>query len=132
MRRFIDRFHLWRHDRVDEFEDKFVGWLLFFAVLVIGQDAYTIFTTHQLTWSADQRTNHFGFRRIVMRRSRWAWLLLMLCALCFIGSVPFVYASGTLRASARARFLASAFMLGLGIAAFIYSLIIRKRFARDI
>jgi hypothetical protein len=52
VKRFLERFQLWRRERAYEVEDKFVAWLLFFAVVFIGQDAYTLITTHHLTWSA--------------------------------------------------------------------------------
>ena len=130
VKRFIERFQLWRADRADEFEDKFTGWLLFFAVLVVGQDAYTIFTTHQLTWSAVISTPLIlAFVVLYIRRSRWAWLLLMLFALYSIASVPFAYLA-TPHAPAKIRLFAAAFMLAFGVAALIYSLMIRKRFAR--
>ena len=131
MKRFIERFQLWRQDRADEFEDKLVAWLLFFAVLFVVQDVYTIVTTHHLPWGAIIGTPLIlAFVVLYIRRSRWAWLLLMLFAVYFIGSAPFAYMSATPHAPARIRFIAAAFSLAFGITAFIYSLVIRKRFAR--
>jgi membrane-anchored protein YejM (alkaline phosphatase superfamily) len=131
VKRFIERFQLWRQDRADEFDDKLVAWLLFFAVLIVGRDAYTIVTRHHLTWSAIISTPLIlAFVVLYIRRSRCAWVLLMLFAMYFIGTVPFAYMSATPHAPAQIRLLAAAFSFACGIAAFIYSLVIRKRFAR--
>jgi hypothetical protein len=132
MRRFIDRFHLWRHDRVDEFEDKFVGWLLFFAVLVIGQDAYT--HLHYTSAHMERRSAH---------QSLWlssycnATVALGMAASHALRALLHRERTVRLRERHAARFCTSSVSCfgihaRLGIAAFIYSLIIRKRFARDI
>jgi len=131
VKRFLDRFQLWRQERADEFEDKFVAWLLFFAVVFIGQDAYAMITTHHLTWSAIAGTSLLlAFVVLYIRRSRWAWVLLMLFAVASIVSVPGTYMSAPPHAPERVRLLSAAFMLGFGVAAFVYSLVIRKRFVR--
>ncbi|PYJ54978.1 MAG: hypothetical protein DME82_09045 [Verrucomicrobia bacterium] len=49
VKRFVERFQLWMRDVTDEFEDKCLSWLLFVAILMVGVDAYTFFTTHHLS-----------------------------------------------------------------------------------
>jgi len=111
-------------------KDKFLAWLLFSAPLIVAQDAYVIITTHHLTWSAIISTPLvLAFVVLYIRRSRWAWLVFMLFALCFSG-VVLEWLSATAHAPAPIRFLVAASSLAFGVAAFTYSLVIRKRFAR--
>jgi hypothetical protein len=132
VKRFLERFQLWRQERAIDFEDKFVAWLLFLVVLFIGRDAYTLITTNQLPWIAVFSTiSVVAFFILYIQRSRWAWVLLMLFAVAFIVGVPFAYTNAAPHAPARVRIFSAAFMLVFGAAAFIYSLVIRKRFAGD-
>ncbi len=111
-------------------KDKFLAWLIFSAPVVVAQDAYIIITTHHLTWSGVISTPLvLAFIVLYIRRSRWAWLVFMLFALCFSG-VVLEWLSATPHAPAPIRFLAAASSLAFGVAAFAYSLVIRKRFAR--
>lgn len=131
MKRFIERFRLWREQRATEFEDKFLVWLLFFALLFIGQDVYTLITTHQLPWSALLSTALvLVFVVLYIRRWRWTWVPLMFMAVAFIVSTPFAYTSAAPHAPVRVRVLSAALILAFGVVALIYSLAIRKRFAR--
>src|SRR5262249_42960176 len=127
-----ERFQLWRLERAIDLEDKFVAWWLFLVVLFIGRDAYTLITTHQLPWTAVLSTLLVvAFIVLYVRRSRWAWIILMVFAVVFIVGVPFAYSSALPHATAGVRLFSATFMLAFGAAAFIYSLVIRKRFARD-
>ena len=102
------------------------------VVLFIGQDAYTLITTHQLPWTAALSTILVvAFFVLYIRRSRCAWVLLMLFAIIFIVGVPFAYTSAPPHAPGGVRLFSAGFMLAFGVAAFIYSLVIRKRLARD-
>jgi Na+-translocating ferredoxin:NAD+ oxidoreductase RnfD subunit len=132
VKRFLERFQLWRQERAIDFEDKFVARWLFLLVLFIGQDAYTLVATHQLPWTATLSTILVvAFFVLYIRRSRWAWVLLMLFAVVFIAGVPFAFYSASPRAPTGVRLFSAGFMLAFGAAAFVYSLVIRKRFARD-
>ena len=131
VKRFIERFQMWREQRAAEFEDKFLAWLLFFAVLFLGQDTYTLITTHQLSWSAVLSTALvLAFIVLYIRRWRWTWVPLMLVAVGFIASTPLAYMSAAPHAPVRVRVLSAALILGFGVVALIYSLATRKRFAR--
>jgi hypothetical protein len=130
-KRFIEHFQMWREQRAAEFEDKFLAWLLFFAVLFIAQDAYTLITTHQLPWSAILSTALvLAFIVLYIRRWRWTWVPLMLVAIGFIASTPLAYTSAAPHTPVRVRILSAALILGFGVVTLIYSLAIRKRFAR--
>src|SRR5438477_6185432 len=86
-------------------KDKFLAWLIFCAPLVVAQDAYVIITTHHLTWSAVISTPLvLAFIVLYIRRSRWAWLVFMLFALCF-SSVVLEWLSATPHAPAPVHFL---------------------------
>jgi hypothetical protein len=133
VKRFIERFQIWCKQRAAEFEDKFLAWLLFFGVLFIGQDAYTLISTHHLQWSAVLSTALvLAFIVLYIRRWRWTWVPLMLVAVGFIASTPLAYTSAAPRAPVQLRVLSAALILGFGVVALIYSFAIRKRFARDI
>ena len=130
VKRFIERFQIWRQERVAESEDRFLAFLLFLFVLFAGQDIYTLITTHHVTWSnIFDTTLMLFFTMLYFRRSRWAWLILMLYAIDFL--VTAVLSMLALRHPAPGTGVPDpTFMLVLGLAAFLYSLIIRKRFAR--
>lgn len=129
VKRFVERFQLWRQQRADEFEDKFLAGLLFFAAVIIGHDVYTLITKHQLTWSAFLWNGLIlAFIVLYIRRSRWAWLPLMMVALAVVVSLPVAYMHT--HASTHARIVSTLFVLAFAGANLIYSLKIRKRFAR--
>ena len=130
MKRFVERFQLWTREWIVDVEDRFVAWWLFLIVLFLGQDLYTLITTHQLRWTSVLSTAlAVTFFILYIRRSRWAWLLMLVFAVFFIVSAPFAYTSAPPRATLGIRLITAAFMLIVGIAALIYSLTIRKRFA---
>jgi hypothetical protein len=132
VKRFIERFQLWREERAAGFEDKFVAWLLFLVVLFVARDVYRAVTIHHLAWSAVSGTMLvLAFTVLYIRRSRWAWLVLLILAIDFIATAGFAYATAPPHLSPGVRILGAAFMIFLGLAAFIYSLVIRKRFARS-
>ena len=54
----------------------------------------------------------------------------MVLAVLAIAQVPLAYASAPPRSPVSLRFFSAGFGMAVGIAAFVYSLIIRKRFAR--
>ena len=54
----------------------------------------------------------------------------MVLAVVAIAQVPLAYASALPRSPVSLRFFSAGFGMAVGIAAFVYSLIIRKRFAR--
>jgi hypothetical protein len=56
----------------------------------------------------------------------------MLVAIGCIASTPLMYTSAAPDAPVRARVLSAALILGFGVIALMYSLAIRKRFARGI
>jgi hypothetical protein len=128
VKRFIERFELWRRERAEEREDKIGAWLLFLGVVILAQDAHTLITTHHLTWRG-------GFGSIVtlafvamyIRQARWAWIPLMVLAFTFLADAPFAHATAPTHGSTRL------VVTGLAVlfagSAFIYGLIIRKRFA---
>ena|SRR5205085_4338683 len=130
VKRFIERFQLWRQERAAGSRDKFVAFLLFLVVLFAGQDIYRLITTHHVTWSAIFDTTLMLFFTILyVRRSRWAWLILMLYAIDFLATAASSMLS--LRHPVPGTSVPDpTFMLVLGLAAFLYSVVIRKRFAR--
>ena len=131
VKRFIERFQLWRKECAAGFEDKFVAWLVFLVVLFVGQDAYMFVTTHRLAWSAMWNTMLvLAFTVLYIRNSRWAWVVLMVFAIDFMAVAVFAYATAPPHLSVGIRILGAAFMFVCGAAAFTFSLVIRKRFAR--
>ena len=130
VKRFLERFQLWRRELAIDFEDKFVAWFLFVVVLFIGRDVYALSTTHHLPWAAMLTTVLMvAFFVLYIRHSRWAWALLMVFAVALIVAVAFAFTNRAPRAAAGVRIFSAAFMLAFGAAAFTYSLVIRKRFA---
>jgi hypothetical protein len=132
VKRFVERFQLWIREWAVDVEDRFVAWWLLLMVLFVGGDLYTLFTTHQLHWiSALSTVLVVAFFILYMRRSRWAWLIMLVFGVFFIVSAPLAYTSAPPHATTGVRLISAAFMLIVGIAALIYSLAIRNRFARD-
>ena len=129
--RFIKRFQLWLHERAEERRDNSIGWLLFLAFVVIAQDAYALIAQHHLTWRAIVGSI-FILALVVLhiRQSRWTWIMLMFLAVVALAQVSLAYASAPPHSPVSLRFLNAGFAMAVGIAAFVYGLIIRKRFAR--
>lgn len=92
MKRFLERFELWRQERAAEREDKFLGWLLFLAVVILAQDAHTLLSTHHLTWrGALGSVATLGFVMLYIRQARWTWFPLMLLGVFFLADAPASY-----------------------------------------
>lgn len=130
MKRFVERFELFRQERAAEREDKFIGWLLFLAALIIAQDAYTLFTTHHLTLrGAFGTVLTLAFVGLYLRRARWTWLALVMLGVMFLADALYDYFTAPSQWPTGGRL----FVAGLGVcfafAAFVYSIIVRKRFA---
>ena len=130
MKRFIERFELWREERAAEREDKFVGWLLFLALIILAQDAYTLFSTHHLTWRGVVGSIvTLSFVVLYIRQARWTWLPLMLLGLMFLADAPFTCFTGPTHSTTGTRLFLAGIALIFAVGAFVYSLIVRKRFA---
>jgi hypothetical protein len=128
MKRFLERFQLWRAEQRDSFQDKLVVWLVLMAVVVVSRDAYTLFTTGRLglrdalasVWAV-------AFAILYFRQSRWAWLFLIVPSAAAIVQAPLAYTSvshGPMHVRVLTAFLIAAF----GIAGVAYSLSMRRRF----
>jgi hypothetical protein len=129
--RFIERFQLWLHERAEQRRDNPIGWLFFLAFGVIAQDAYALIANHHLTWRGIVGSIFvLTFLVLHIRQSRWTWLMLMVLAVVALGQVPLAYASAPPHSPLSLRFLNAGFAMAVGMAAFVYGLIIRKRFAR--
>ena len=130
MKRFIERFELWRQERAAEREDKFIGWLLFLAAIILAQDAYTLFSTHHLTLrGACGSVFTLAFVVLYIRQARWTWLALMLLGLVFLADAAFAYSTTPAHWPSGARLFAAGIGVGFAVAAFVYSVIVRRRFA---
>ena len=98
-----------------------------------AQDAYALIAYHHLTWRAIVGSIFIlAFVVLHIRQSRWTWIILMVLAVVAIAQVPLAYASAPPHSPVSLGFLSAGFGMAVGIAAFVYSLIIRKRFARGI
>jgi hypothetical protein len=129
VKRFIERFELWRQERAAEREDKFIGWLLFLALIILAQDAYTLFS-HYLTWrSALGSVVTLGFVVLYIRQARWTWLPLMLLGLMFLVDAPLAYFTASPYSAAGTRLIVAGIALIFAVGVFVYSLIVRNRFA---
>jgi membrane-bound ClpP family serine protease len=119
VKQFLERFQLWRRERAIDFEDKFVAGLLFVIVLFFGRDVYALITTHHLPWTAVLTTVLVvAFFVLYIRRSRWAWMLLMLFAVVLIVAVPFAFTKTALYSAVGVRIFSAAFILVFGCSGF--------------
>jgi hypothetical protein len=127
---FIERFQLWLHERAEQRRDTFIGWLLLLAGVVLAQDAHSLIASHHLTLRAIAGSVLvLAFVVIHIRQSPRTWVVLMVLALVALAEAPLVFASAQARPLS-VRLFSATFAAATAIAAFIYSLIIRKRFAR--
>jgi len=132
VKRFVERFQLWMRDVTDEFEDKCLSWLLFVAILMVGVDAYTFFTTHHFSLDSILGTVLFvAFVVLYVRKARWTWIPLMVLALRFLAYIPFDRWLISKPDHTAAKIFAVAFVLILAGASFAFSLTLRKRFANS-
>jgi hypothetical protein len=128
--RFIERFELWRQERAAEREDKFIGWLLFLAALILAQDAYTLFSTHHLTWRGSfGSAATLAFVVLYIRQARWTWLPLMLLAAVFLADAAFAYFPASWHSDTDTSVFVSGIAVLFAVGAFVYGLIVRRRFA---
>jgi uncharacterized membrane protein YesL len=130
VKRFIERFELWRQERAAEREDNFIGSFLFLAAIILAQDAYTLFRTHHLTWrGALGSVATLAFVVLYIRQARWTWLSLMLLGLMFLVDAPLAYFSASPHLATGTRLIVAGIALTFAVGSFVYSLIVRKRFA---
>jgi hypothetical protein len=130
VKRFIERFELWRQERAAEREDKFIGWLLFLAVIILAQDAYTLLSTHHLTWRGAIGSGvTLAFVVLYIRQARWTWLPLMLLGMLFLADAPVAYFTAPTQSATGTSLFVAGIALIFAVGAFAYSLIVRKRFA---
>ena len=129
VKRFVERFKIWTSEVAGEFEDKFARWLLVLVVFFVASDGYTFFTTHHLSRSSVFGTTVFTlFAILYIRRARLTWIPLMILAISFLYSLR-DYQLFSKAGHIGAKIFAVVFVLVLGGAAFMFSLILRKRFA---
>src|SRR3954451_7115305 len=132
VKRFAERLDLWVRGAPEARKDKFVGWLLFAAVALVGSDAYTFFSAHRVSSSGLFGTVLFvGFVILYLRQARWAWIILAVLAARCLVYVPFEYFRAASRSGVGAGLFRAAFLLVIASVAFVLSLGVRKRFANS-
>jgi hypothetical protein len=130
VKRFRERFELWRQERAAEREDKSIAGLLFLAFVILAQGAFSVITTHQLTWrEVFGSVMVLAFIVLYIRKARWTWVALAVLGVTFLADAPFVYESAPPNAPASIRFFLVALVLAFAFGSFIYSAILRRRFA---
>ena len=132
VKRFLERFELWREEQRQGREDRVVGGLLFFAAVTIAQDAYTLAHAHQLPWRAIINSILvLSFAFLYIRRSPRTWMVLMVFAITFIIDAPFLYTNAAPHIPQTPRLVTAALIVAVAVACVIYSLVLRRRFRSD-
>ncbi|MEY2488384.1 MAG: hypothetical protein QOC70_326 [Verrucomicrobiota bacterium] len=132
VKRFLERFELWREEQRQGREDKIVGGLLFFVALTIAQDVYTLVRAHELPWRAIINSILvFSFAVLYIRRSPRTWIVLMVFAITFIIDAPLLYIRAAPHIPHTPRLITAALIGAVGLASIIYSLVLRRRFRSD-
>jgi hypothetical protein len=131
-KRFVERFQLWMREVADEREDKFIGWILFAAIAMVASDAYAIFSAHRVSLDGLVGTVLFvAFVILYLRKARFSWVILAVLALRCLVYIPFEYFHASSRSGVGVGLFVAVFLLALAGAAFVFSLIVRKRFANS-
>jgi hypothetical protein len=93
-------------------------------MLSLAYGAYTLITSHQLSWSEVVNISLLaGFLVLYARKSRWAWWIIPITGANFLAHLPSIYASSPPRA--RSGIWVSV-LIGVGIIA--YGFMVRKRY----
>ena len=130
LQRFVDRYQLWREEKRRETEDQNpLNLLALVALLLVAQDAYTVFTSHHLPWRvAIGSTLLVAFLALYTRKSRWAWVIIpAFGAIMIIGS-PLVYFSGSQRYSPQVRAISMCLFILFGGGVIAYGFLMRRRY----
>ena len=132
VRRFLERFELWREEQRQGREDRVIGSLLFFAVLIIAQDIYSLVRAHQLPWRGIiNSVLALSFVFLYIRRSPRTWIVLMVFAITFIIDAPLLYTGAAPHVPHTPRLVTAALIGVVGVGCIIYSLVLRRRFRSD-
>jgi hypothetical protein len=129
LQRFVDRYQLWREEKRRGTQDKNpLNLLALVALLLVAQDAYTVFASHHLAWRvAIGSTLLVAFLALYVRKSWWPGLSFRLrCDHAIIES-PLVYFSGSERYSLQVAPYPCVYS-SFGAAVIVYGLVMRRRY----
>jgi regulator of protease activity HflC (stomatin/prohibitin superfamily) len=126
VKRFVERFELWREEKRQEREDSEGAWLLFLAAVVVGQAAYSIIASGELVWRAMiTAAVVVVFVTLYTCRSRYTWIVPLAGAVALAAEAAVLYFAAPVSLSHLL------LLWGFAVAVVVYSFRLRHRFTRD-
>ena len=132
LQRFIERFQLWREEKVQENRGKNpLSGLAIIAILLLALDIYKAVSSHYVTWRPVFGDVVFvTFLVLYVRHSRLAWLVIPFFGVLYLVQAPILYFSSAWRYPLRVRVISLSFGLVLGVVALAYAFVARRRYER--
>jgi hypothetical protein len=130
--RFAGRYQIWRDEQRAERGDRNTNPLIPFAcaaAALVAWDVYKIVSSHQLGWrSVEADVLFIVFLILCAWRPKWAWFMFLIWGATMVVESPWVYTLEPLRHPPRVRLMSALFFAAMGIAAFAYGFVLRKRY----
>jgi hypothetical protein len=136
MRELIDRlagrYQIWRDDQRMERGGRARNPLIPFAVIaaaLLAWDVYKMIISHHIEWRAAEANLLFiAFLVLCVWRPRWAWVMFLIWGASAVIESPWVYSMQPYRYPARVRLVSALLFAGMGVAAFAYGFVLRRRY----
>ena len=130
--RFTGRYQIWRDeqraDRSGPDKNPYVvfAWV---AGAFLAWDIYKLATGQSLSWRSMSADAMFlAFVALCVWKPRWAWVMFLVWGTTMVIESPWVYMLEPYRHPARVRFISALLFAVMGLAAFAYGFIIRRRY----
>jgi|GEM_PF-3352334 len=130
--RFVGRYQIWRDEQRAERRDHDRNPLIPFALIaavLVAWNIYKIIVSHHVDWRAVEVNLLFlAFLVLCVWRPEWAWVMFLIWGASAVIESPWVYALQPYRYPARVRFTSALLFASMGVAAFAYGFILRRRY----
>ena len=130
--RFTGRYQIWRDEQRAERSGPeknphaVFAWV---AAAFLAWDIYKLATAHYLSWrSISVDALFIVFLILCVWRPRVAWVMFLVCGATMVIESPWVYMLAPYRYPARIRLFSALLFAAMGLAAFGYGFIIRRRY----
>jgi hypothetical protein len=130
--RFVGRYQIWRDEQRAERGGPHRNPLIPFAVIaaaLVAWDIYKIIVSHHIEWRAGEAdVLLIAFLILCVWRPEWAWVMFLIWGASAVIESPWVYSLQPYRYPARVRLMSALLFAGIGVAAFAYGFVLRKRY----
>ena len=130
--RFAYRYQIWRDEHRAERGRHDRNPLIPFAIIavaLVAWDIYGAISSHHIEWRTIEVNLLFiAFLVLCVWRPRWAWIMFLFWGATMVIESPWVYTLQSYRCPAYVRLISALFFAAMGVAAFLYGFVIRRRY----